>query len=376
MIRVLQIVSSMDRGGIETFIMNVYRNIDRSKVQFDFLMHTKRECAYNSEIFKLGGRIYYVPPRNQGILKNRKELNEFFEKHSEYKIVHQHVSSLSYITPLKIAKKCNIPIRIIHSHNTKQGGNFLHGYIHYWNRLSVKKYATNYFACSDLAAKWLFGEKQYKLGKYKIINNGIEIEKFIYNDSIRSKIRTELGIEDKMVVGNVGRFSFQKNHEFLINIFKFIHEKDNNCILLLVGDGELRSQIEKKIKDFKLEHSVVFTGVRSNVCDLLQAMDVFVMPSYYEGFPVTLVEAQAAGLPCIISSNITKQVKVTNNLEFIDLKSSISVWGNRILDKLYNHIRRDTSKEVIDTGFDIKNIAEYLQEFYVKNKDECPMKNL
>ncbi|APM41312.1 hypothetical protein BS101_16930 [Clostridium kluyveri] len=355
----------MDRGGIETFIMNVYRNIDRSKVQFDFLMHTKRECAYNSEIFKLGGRIYYVPPRNQGILKNRKELNEFFEKHSEYKIVHQHVSSLSYITPLKIAKKYNIPIRIIHSHNTKQGGNFLHKYIHYWNRLFIKYYATNYFACSDLAAKWLYGRKQYNLGNFTTINNGIEVEKFTYNNNIRDKVRAELGVSNKIVIGNIGRFSYQKNHEFLIDIFNNIYQKSDNFTLLLVGDGELRSHIQNKVKDLKLQDNVIFTGIRSDIPYILQAMDIFVMPSHYEGLPVTLVEAQAAGLPCVVSSNITRQIKITSDIIYINLSDSVEYWSKCVMKLVSNHVRKNTKQQIIDAGFSIKIIAKYLENKYI-----------
>src|SRR6056297_1304881 len=193
MIRILHVVNAMDRGGIETFIMNIYRNIDRSKIQFDFLLHTKNECAFNKEIRDLGGEIYIVPARNQGIFKNRKALDDFFKKHTEYRIVHQHVSSLTYVHPLKIAKKHHVPTRIIHSHNIKQGGSFIHKYIHLWNQLFVKSYATNYFACSDLAAKWLYGKRQYKEKEYMVINNAIDSEKFVFNPKKRNEYRKKLG---------------------------------------------------------------------------------------------------------------------------------------------------------------------------------------
>ena len=180
MIRVLHIVNCMNRGGLETFIMNVYRNIDRSKVQFDFLVHVDKEGAFDKEIKTLGGKIFFVPPRNQGILKNRKILNKFFKVHPEYKIVHQHVSSLSYIEPLKVAKIHRVPIRIVHAHSTQQGGNSLHKYVHRWNRIFIKSYATHYFAVLILLQNGCW-KKMFEIGECKIINNGIEISKYRYN---------------------------------------------------------------------------------------------------------------------------------------------------------------------------------------------------
>ena len=296
MIRVLHVIASMNIGGAETFIMNVYRNIDRSKVQFDFLLHTDKNCAYNSEIISLGGKIFSIPSRNQGVLKNHYALNRFFKRNPKYRIVHQHLSSLSYIEPLKIASRYGVPIRILHSHSTREGGSILHKYIHNVNKLSVKKYATHYFACSDLAAKWIIGKKQYNAKEFTIINNGIETENFIYNTNIRKSMRDKLGIGDKFVVGHIGNFVYPKNHVFLIDIFKVIHQKDIKSILILVGDGKLRNEIEEKIINEGLKDSVILTGVRKDIPNLLQAMDVFIMPSFYEGLPVTLVEAQAAGL--------------------------------------------------------------------------------
>jgi len=366
MIRVLHIVNCMNRGGLETFIMNVYRNIDRSKVQFDFLVHVDKEGAFDKEIKTLGGKIFFVPPRNQGILKNRKILNKFFKVHPEYKIVHQHVSSLSYIEPLKVAKIHRVPIRIVHAHSTQQGGNSLHKYIHLWNRIFINSYATHYFACSNSAARWLFGKKMFENGEYKIINNGIEISKYRYNPVKRIEVRKALGINNKFVLGHVGRFSYVKNHAFLIDLFKHICEISSDFVMLLVGDGELRENIETKIASYGLKNSVIITGIRNDVPDLLQAMDIFIFPSNYEGLPVALVEAQASGLPCLVSDNITRQVKITNNIEFIDLSSPISYWVSKINEIKRNYKRQDQSKQVIDKGFDIKKTAQHLQELYQK----------
>ncbi|MFA6808436.1 MAG: glycosyltransferase, partial [Eubacteriales bacterium] len=253
MIRVLHIVKSMDMGGLETFIMNIYRKIDRDKVQFDFLMHTDKECVFSKEIRSLGGNLFNVPERNRGVLNNKKALNSFFKEHPEYSIVHQHLNSLSYIEPLKAAKRNNVRVRIIHGHSTKEGGSKIHNLLHCWNKLFIKRYITDYFACSDLSAKWLFSKKIYRSGAYQIINNGIDTDLFGFKYEVRNRMRKELNIVDKFVVGLVGRFSYPKNHEFLIDIFESIHKKNNSSVLLLVGDGEMRSSIEYKLKEKGLE---------------------------------------------------------------------------------------------------------------------------
>ena len=365
MIRVLHSVYGMNRGGIETFLMNVYRNIDRTKVQFDFLVHTDKKCNFDDEIAALGGNIFHIPARNEGVLKNRKALDEFFEAHLEYRILHQHASSLSYVEPLKAAKRCKVSTRIIHAHSTQAGGSFLHNYVHRWNRLFLKSYATSCFACSDLAGKWMYGKKQYEAGTFKIINNGIPTNKFVFNEAKRNKVRSDLGVEGKFVLGHVGRFFYPKNHEFLIDIFQAAYEKEPNSVLLLVGEGELREQIEQKIASLNLKRSVILTGIRDDISDLLQAMDIFIFPSHYEGLPVTLVEAQATGLPCLVSDNITKQVKLTNNIEYIDLLCPISKWVDRIFAINANYVRQDESKQIVNAGFDIEKTTQWLQDLYI-----------
>ncbi|MUV37170.1 putative glycosyltransferase EpsF [Lentibacillus sp. JNUCC-1] len=364
MIRVLHVVSSMGRGGIETFIMNIYRKIDRSKVQFDFLVHTQEKCAYDTEIRSLGGRIFSITPRKHGMLENRKDLNNFFKEHKEYKIVHQHLSSLTYIEPLKLAKKHNVPIRIVHSHNTMQGGIFIHKYIHKFNKRFIGSIATHYFACSRLAAKWLYPKKQYNNNNYQIINNAIDTERFVYNEEIRRVKREELGIEDSFTLGHVGRFTHQKNHELLIDIFKNIHDRCENTKLILVGDGELRKSIEEKVQKLHLKDKVIFTGVRSDIPELLQAMDVFVMPSYHEGLPVTVVEAQASGVPCVLSTNITQEIEILNIVEWCNLTDDLSTWTNSILNfKKINH-RNNKKNEIIKAGYDVNDLAKRLEKIY------------
>jgi glycosyltransferase involved in cell wall biosynthesis len=355
----------MNRGGLETFIMNVYRELDRNKIQFDFLVHTEENCAYDNEIRNLGGKIFSVPSRKQSLIKNYTALNNFFRNHTEYKIVHQHLSSLTYITPLIIASKYNIPVKIVHGHSTQQGGNLIHKYMHKLNQLFIDFYATDYFACSDLAAKFLYPSKIIKNNTYKIINNAINIDNFVFNKKQRDLKRKEFNIKNKFVIGHIGSFRYAKNHKFLIDIFNYINEENNDIVLMLVGDGSLKSDIEDKVKKLNLTNNVIFTGVRSDVSDLLQLMDVFVMPSHYEGLPVTVIEAQTAGLPCVLSKSITNEVEIIDNFNWCSLNDEISVWADKILKYQETNIKRNTRKEIIDAGFDIKNITINLMNFYI-----------
>lgn len=368
--RVLHVVSAMNRGGLETFIMNAYRNIDRNKIQFDFLVHTDKDGDYDQEIRSLGGTIYHVPSRNKGVLKNHKAIDRFFKNHPEYQVVHQHVSSLTYIEPLKAAKRHGVPTRIVHSHSTRQGGNFMHRYIHLWNRFFIKNIATDFFACSDLAAEWLYGKQKYRKDEYTLVNNGIDTEKYKFNEQVRLKIRRDLNIENKFVIGHVGRFAFPKNHDFLIEIYKAVSKLEPESVLLLVGDGELRDSIEKKCNSLGLGKKVIFTGVRSDIPDLLQAMDVFVMPSHYEGLPVTLVEAQASGLMCVVSNNITNQINITELINKISLESSAQYWANFIINSARIYKRNDTTNLIKDNGFDSSAVVEKLMESYTAKTGE------
>ncbi|WP_459783700.1 glycosyltransferase family 1 protein [Alkalibacterium sp. s-m-22] len=354
----------MNRGGIETLLMNIYRKIDRTKVQFDFLLNSQEEDNYNDEIRSLGGRIYNVPARSQGVLKNRRALLRFYDEHKEYQIVHQHLSSLSYVEPLILAKKSGIQNRIIHSHNTKQSGSKIHYFMHKINQNRIKDIATHYFACSELAAKWLYPSNLFKNQDYIVINNAIDTNSFVFNNGFRESKRAELKINsDEVLLGHVGRFNLQKNHDFLIDIFKSYIESYKSGKLLLVGDGPLRSQIEEKVKELGLEKNVIFAGIRSDIPELLHAMDIFVMPSLHEGLPVTLVEAQSTGLPCVLSNTITEEVEVIDEIKWLSLNDNVNSWANEV-HKLSSVVRRNTMDDMRKAGFDIISVAENLQEFY------------
>lgn len=367
MVRVLQIVHGMNVGGIETFLMNIYRNIDRQKIQFDFMLNTENETYYEKEIKELGGKIYHIPSRRKGILKNRKALKKFYKSHPEYKIVHAHVSSLSYIEPLKFAKKYNVPVRIIHSRNNNQRGK-IHHILHKINQMNIKKYATHYFTISKLAAEWLYGKKQVERGEYQIIGNGLEVEKFDFNPKIREKIRKELELNQQLVIGHVGRFDIQKNHDFLIDIFYEICQRKPDVILLLIGDGPLKKDIENKVEKLGIGTKVKFMGIRSNINEYMQAMDCFLFPSLHEGLGRVLIEAQAADLPCIASANVIPQeAKILDTYKSISLEDKIEQWAEQTIESLKYIDRKSRKEEIRRAGYDIKETAKYLQDFYLKN---------
>ncbi|MFQ6882222.1 glycosyltransferase family 1 protein [Clostridium sp.] len=369
MIRILNVVYGMNRGGIETFIMNIYRKIDRNKIQFDFLLHTEEECDYNAEIKELGGKIFYVPQRNKGVLNNKRALNDFFKTHKEYNIVHQHVSSLTYIEPIIAAKRNGVPVRIIHGHNTKQTGSSVHKYLHYINKKRISQYATDYFACSKLAAEWMYGGVKNLNNKYKIINNSIDSKKFIFSQQIRDEMRKELGLENRFVVGHIGRFHKQKNHTFLIDIFSEIKKLDESAILLLVGDGKEKEKIIKYIEDKGLKQYVIFLGVRSDINKILQAMDSFVFPSLYEGLGIALIEAQAAGLKTYTSKDVVpNEVKITNLLNFISLEVDEKDWAKLILDNK-EYKRNNMQEFIIKNNYDINESAKNIQSYYLNKEN-------
>ncbi|MFV0250041.1 MAG: glycosyltransferase family 1 protein [Bacilli bacterium] len=329
-IRVLQIVPNMRSAGIENFIMNFYKTINRDEVQFDFLVHSNQEQEFDSEITKLGGKIYRLTYKDdKNILKYIKDLNNFFKNHSEYDIVHGEMQSMMPLY-LSIAKKNGVSIRIAHAHNSSYEKTLKGFILHLFSRFS--KYPANVFwACSNSAGKYLFGNK-----KYEIIYNAIDIEKFKYNEDIREKLRKEMNLENKMVIGNVARFELQKNHEFLIDVFEKIVQKNDNAILLLIGDGYLKEKIKNIVIQRGLSKYVIFTGVRKNVNELYQAMDLFLLPSLYEGLPLVGVEAQISGLNCFFSTSITKEIEVSEKVKFLSLQSSSCEWADIILQNQEN----------------------------------------
>ncbi|MDY3373008.1 MAG: glycosyltransferase family 1 protein [Terrisporobacter othiniensis] len=356
-IRILHIVTYMGRGGLETMIMNYYRNIDRSKVQFDFLTHREERWDYDDEIEKLGGKIYRLPRLNPFNPNYIKALDGFFKEHKEYKIVHCHQDCLSGI-PLKYAKKNGVPLTIAHSHNANQDKN-----IKYLVKLAAKKnickYSDHLFACGKEAGEWMFNTSDFE-----ILNNAIDTKKYIYNEEKSLEMKEKLGVTYKFVVGHVGRFRPQKNHSFIIDIFKEVCEKEPNSILLLVGDGPLEEEIKKKVHDLGLEDKVKFLGSRDDVNDLMQAMDVFILPSLYEGFGIVLIEAQASGLKCVISESIPTDAIISEKVKQLSLGDDISTWAKEILSSKSE--RKEGIEDIEKSKYDIKSNAKWLENFYIE----------
>lgn len=364
MIRVLHVVGKMHYGGMETFIMNVYRHIDREKVQFDFLVHYEEAGEYDDEIRRLGGKIYVMPrtvPQNYFIYK--KALLKFFTEHREYKIIHGHLHSVAYIYH-DIAKRTGDRVCITHAHNNGYDKN-LKGITGYYTALIAQKYTDVFFGCSNEACEKFF-PKAIKQGKKMIVvKNGIETEKYKFSAEIRDEVRRELGTEDNYVIGHIGRFSPQKNHKFLLSIFSEILKKRPDSKLVLVGKGPLENEIRNLADELSLKEHIVFLGARSDVPRLLQGMDAFLLPSLYEGLGIVLVEAQAAGLKCFTSSNVSKEAEVTDLLDFLDLNQSAEYWADKVLSSVsYN--RGDKTKDIVSSGFDISETANMLQDFYLK----------
>lgn len=352
--RILHIVGRMNRGGAETFIMNMYRNIDKDKFQFDFIVHVNEESDYDEEIKKLGGNIYHVTPKNKNLIKNLLEIKGIV-KNNRYLIIHRHTNSAIVSIDLIMSKLGGAKKLITHSHST----NTEIRSIHYLSRKLVNKYTTDRIACSIAAGEWLFGNKDFK-----VINNGINTKDFVFNNNIRNEMRKELGLTNEFVVGHVGRFDKVKNHQFLLKIFNEICKKIDNAVLIMVGQGELENEIKLQVKNMNLEDKVKFTGLRKDINNLMQVMDAFILPSLHEGLPVVLVEAQAAGLKCFASSTVSNESKITEEIQYLSLDRSEEYWADKIINNAYTYKRKNRLQEIIDYNYDIKNIIKDIEELY------------
>ncbi len=359
MIRVLHVITTTARGGLETVLMNYYRNIDRSKVQFDFLKHRSENEAFDDEIEKLGGKIFKLPYLNPFNPNYLRSLNRFFAEHPEYKIVHVHQDCMSSVI-LKAAKNNGVPIRIAHSHSSSQDKNIKYP-IKLFYRKQITKYATDLFACSNEAGKWMF-----RGAPFKVLNNVIDTRLYKYSKELSNITRNALNIpKDSFVVGHIGRFAPVKNHSFLIDVFYEIKKKHQNSVLLLVGEGKLQKDIKSKVESLRLSDSVIFNGISENVPKLLNAMDVFIMPSLYEGLPVSLLEAQANGLPCIICNHFSQACNITENIYRLPLDNNPALWAELAL-KLRNNNRIDTIMAIKSAGLDVGSKTEWLQNYYLE----------
>lgn len=355
MIRVLQCVNNMHRAGLETMLMNYYRNIDRTKIQFDFLTHRPDRSDYDDEIESMGGKVYYAPrlyPQNYPAYFSY--MRNFFRDHPEYKIVHSHIDAMSYL-PLLAAKRAGVPVRIAHSHNTSIDHDFKYPLKQFF-RFRLPTVANRQLACGKEAGRFLF-----RNDLFRVIPNAVEGNAFRFSDDVRRQKRDELGIRDQLVIGHIGRLSFQKNHQFLLQIFCEIQKREPSAILLLVGTGKLEKEIMDLALKLGVQRNVRFLGNRSDVNELYQAMDVFVLPSHYEGLPVVGIEAQFSGLPCFFSDAITKEAAFSDRCQFLSLNKPAGYWAEKILE---SHRDLKDRNCAVCSEYDVKYAYHILEDYY------------
>jgi glycosyltransferase involved in cell wall biosynthesis len=370
-VRILRIVSVMNRGGIETQIMNIYRKLDREKFQFDFLVTRDEKGLFDEEIEQLGGRIFRIPSvRDVGLTKFIRNVDDFFKQHKEYKIVHCHMNTWSGLF-LNIAKRHNIPVRISHSHSAQQGfkNSSVKGFIeNCFKRLMkqfIKKGATHFWAVGKEAGEWLYGKKIAQ-NNMEIFTNSKDLEAYKYDLKARERLRNELGIPlEAFVIGHVGSFTPVKNHTFVIKIFDHITKSGIDCRLCLTGNGPLKDNIEKEAIDKELNDKVLFLGLRNDVNKLMSVFDVLVLPSIFEGMPNVVIEAQAASLPCVVSSSVTHEIDMGIGIvSFKPLEDSIYDWSKLLLSKNTQGDRHINLEKIRQKGYDLNSQIKWLENFY------------
>lgn len=361
------------RGGIESFLINYISKMVSEEDQFDFVLFDfVPDFISNSALNKC--TMHIVPKRTKNPILYYKKLNEILSK-EKYDVVWYNVCTLSDILLLKLAKRWNVPCRIVHSHNGANMGGTLIGLAHSFNKKIIKKYVTDYWACSEVAAKFMFPPEIINNQKVKYIKNAIDTNAYRFNEETREKVRKELQLTNELLIGHIGRFHFQKNHEFILDIFEKIKESDDNVRLLLIGDGELKGKISSIAKERGVLQSICMMEKRTDINELMQAMDVFLFPSLFEGLPFVLVEAQTAGLPCVISDTISKEVILTDNVQVLSLHDSIDKWISAILKSGEEKSREKYVEMVSSKGFDISeravDLKNYLNKIIAENENIC-----
>lgn len=364
-IRILQCVTIMNRNGLENRLMDIYRNIDKSVIQFDFMTNRTEAGEFDEEIKQLGGRVYHmsrIAPKS--FFRYIGELRIFFQEHPEYKIVHSHLNTLS-TWPLLMAKKAGVPVRIAHSRNASMDRNIKMVYKAF-SRLFINGQATDRFACSRSAGVWLFGKQHVEKKTFHVIPNAIQLDQFLYSDEKRQEMRTELGIGEKeLAIVCVARFSPQKNHTYLLRVFREIRNRKPESKLYLVGQGELEQDIRKQIAELGLQDHVRFLGSRSDVGAVLTAMDAFLFPSFYEGFGTVIIEAQCSALPMLASDSIPSETMLCDSVEFASIKEDPAVWAEKLLALIEKTERKDNSALIRENGYDIRQSYAWMQQFYL-----------
>ena len=358
-IRVLQSLETLDYGEAEAMIMNIYRKINRDKIQFDFVVNDRTEpFVFENEIKNLGGRIFTLPKfSGKNFVLYRKKVSQLFQNHPEWKIVHVHNPSSAMLL-IDLAKKHGL-ISIAHAHFDRNLTHFT-SYVQKILRVPIKNNADYLLACSKLIGAYVFNVNKNAV---QVIKNGIEPEKYIFNEKIRRKKRAELGLKNEMILGHFGRMEAEKNHLYLIDIFKAYLRLNPKSILILIGEGKLKKELQEKINEYGINEKVFFFKMDLDYYEWYQAMDIFLLPSLFEGMPISLIEAQAAGLPIITSNQITREIKVTDLIYFKPVEAEPYQWA-KMIDDLYILFRDDMSKKIIEAGFDVKDTINELENYY------------
>lgn len=359
--RILCIVGGMDTGGAETFLMKVYRALDKTKYQMDFYVASQKEGFYDQEIMSLGGRIFRSTPKSQGFFKSFNALKNTVSKEKYNYVMRVSQHSLSTLD-LLAAKFGGAKTLIYRSSNSATGGGAVNKILHELFKWMPMIVPTIKIAPSTEAAEFMFGKDCVKREKAILIKNAIAVDEFIFNQERRDKIRQEFNINEEFVVGHIGRFNNQKNHRFLIEVFNEIVKEHANSVLVLVGKGELEKEVKKQIETLGLTNKVVFTGIRLDIPDLLMAMDVFIFPSFFEGMPNTVIEAQATGLKCLVSDSVTKEAGFTGLVEFLPLVLGHEKWAKDASQFSASYVRRNMKREFVAEGYDIRFTVDFFEK--------------
>lgn len=358
-------------GGVESFLMNYYRKMNHNNVHLDFLCNSYNKIAYEDELISYGSKTFHFTPRRENPVVFHRELNDFFQKHAkEYDAIWVNVSSLANIDYLKLAKKYDIPKRIIHSHNSRNMDGRLRGLLHEHNRKIIDKYATDFWACSQDAAKWFYRDDL--MSKVKIIHNAIDVSKYQFDPEKRKNIRKQLGIdENSYVMGNVGRLHFQKNQIFALDIVAALKKKKSDVYLILVGQGEDETKLREKCSKLGIEKQVIFAGMQKDIPGWLSTFDLFLFPSLFEGLSIAALEAQADGLPVLASNKvIPEELKINDNFQFFSLDQSAEEWADQIYGNLQYQKRADEAhivKQFKEKGYLIDEEAPRLEKMLMED---------
>lgn len=368
-VRVLNVLGTTNLGGAESRVMELYRAIDRDKVQFDFLVHTEKEGQYSEEIRRLGGRIYSVPRfRVYNILLYKRALRRFFRGHNEFAAVQGHMTSTASIY-LPIAKKAGVPVTIAHARSAGVDPG-IKGLLTKVIRYPLKYRADYCFTCSAEAAEAVYGRKWVEQGNVRTIPNAVDVQRFGFKSEVREQMRAELGFTGKFVIGHVGRFGFMKNHSYLIDIFAELCKMRDDAVLALIGKGELENAVREKVRALGLADKVFFLGNRLDVERYYQAFDYFVFPSTFEGLPGSVIEAQASGLHCLISDQVTKEVALTELVTYRSIEEPAANWAGEIMRNAKTALERKDMREMISgKDFDVRGQAAKMEAFYISGKN-------